>query len=432
MSRRALVLCALAACGGDDAVIGGDAAGPDVPAALDAATADVAPIDASADAAPIDASPPDAGDAPPGLCNPRETPLRLQAIGTLDDRPVDVEVPPGDTRIFVVEQHGAIHIIDGDDNVLREPFLDVTDIIRQTGEEAGLLVLAFHPDFAQNRRFLINYSAADEQNMVLAEGTASLADENRADSELDQLLTVPHPASNHNGGWLDFGPDGKLYLSIGDGSNAANGQNTNVLLGKVLRLDVDTPGEIEIPPDNPFVAGGGRGEVWVYGLRNPWRNSFDASTGALYIADVGQNAWEEVNVQPPGSTGGENYGWRDMEASHCFSPPTGCATEGRTLPIYEYGHTAAGGSITGGQVYRGSLIPNCRGWYFLADYRQVFVRSIRWDGGGGILEESDWPALARIGNNPVLVGSFGRDANHELLLADLRSRKVHRVVPATP
>ena len=274
----------------------------------------------------------------------------------------------GDDRLFVVEQGGRVRIVH-DGTVLETPFLDITDRVRSGGER-GLLGLAFPADFAGSGRFNVYYTDRDGDSVLSrfrAEGDA-------ADPASEHvLLTQAQPASNHNGGQIAFGPDGYLYVGIGDGGGGGDpqgsGQRLDTLLGKVLRVDVSGE-ELVVPADNPFVdREGARSEIWAYGLRNPWRFSFDRETGDLFIADVGQNALEEVNLQPAGSPGGENYGWNVMEGDACFSPQSGCDQEGLVLPILVYSHASgAGRSITGGYVYRGSELPDLAGSYVFGDF----------------------------------------------------------------
>jgi len=325
----------------------------------------------------------------------------------------------GDDRLFVVEQRGTVRVV-RDGQVLPEPFLDITDRVRSGGER-GLLGLAFPPDFAATGRFYAYYIDLNGDSVLsrfLAEGDA-------ADPASEQvLLTQVQPYSNHNGGQLAFGPDGYLYLGLGDGGSGGdpqgNGQRLDTLLGKVLRLDVSGD-RAEAPADNPFVRReGARPEVWAYGLRNPWRFSFDRETGDLYIADVGQNAFEEVNLQPAGSRGGENYGWNVMEADRCFQPRSGCDTTGLVLPIVVYPHGREwGSSITGGYVYRGSAVPDLRGAYVFGDY--VSGRIWRADRVGDGWEVTP---LVDAGFN---VSTFGEDASGELYVADHGGGVVYRL-----
>ncbi|GAC1635171.1 MAG: hypothetical protein NVS9B14_12050 [Candidatus Acidiferrum sp.] len=264
--------------------------------------------------------------------------------------------------MFVVEQGGHIQIIQSNGTRAASAFLDVTGRAGFTaGGETGLLGLAFHPAYKTNRRFFVNYTRnnAGQLQSIIAEFTASSTNADFADPTTENILfTVDQPAANHNGGGLAFGKDGFLYIGLGDGGGAGdtfgNGQNTNALLGKMLRIDVDSahsPGlNYAIPPTNPFAAAGGRKEIWLFGLRNPFRFSFDSVTGDLWIGDVGQNNFEEVD-RLTSTQGGANLGWNIMEGTHCFSPPTGCSTTSLTLPIFDYDHSQGDDTVIGGHVF---------------------------------------------------------------------------------
>ena len=345
------------------------------------------------------------------------TSLTLQTVATGFTSPLDLQQPnDGSGRLFVVQQGGAIRIIQNG-QALSQPFLDISAKIA-TGGEMGLLGLAFHPAFQTNRRFFINYvrNSAGQIQSVIAEYLASAANANLADPASERiLLTVNQTGnfSNHKAGQLAFGPDGMLYFGLGDGGSAGdpfgNGQNTSTLLGKVMRIDVNSlsPGlQYGIPPDNPFVAGGGLPEIWALGFRNPWRFSFDRTTGRLFMADVGQDSFEEIDLVQKGG----NYGWNIMEGMHCFSPPSGCNQAGLTLPIVEYSHTE-GSAVIGGFVYRGQDLPSLRGTYIFGDF-----------GSGTVWGLTENPAntwvrsvLLRTGMN---ISSFGQDQNGELYIVD--------------
>ncbi|NNG15054.1 MAG: glucose dehydrogenase, partial [Gemmatimonadales bacterium] len=251
-------------------------------------------------------------------------------------------------------------------------------------------------------------------------------DPNVADSSSErEILRFSQPFSNHNGGHIAFGPDGFLYIASGDGGDGGdpqnNGQDQETLLGKILRIDVDSGAPFGIPAGNPFANGGGAPEIWATGLRNPWRFSFDRLTGDLYIADVGQNEREEIDAQPASSTGGENYGWNVMEGGICFSPSSGCDQSGLTLPVLDYDHSQ-GCSVTGGYVYRGSAIPALVGQYFYADFCEGWVRSFRIQGGEAV-ERTEWTSLAPGGS----ITSFGQDAAGELYVV-ASGGSVYRIV----
>ncbi|HEX8241998.1 MAG TPA: PQQ-dependent sugar dehydrogenase [Longimicrobium sp.] len=365
-----------------------------------------------------------------GPGNPSDTqppPLPANGIQLVEvargfDQPIYVTSPAGDARLFVVEQTGRIRIIQNG-QVLPTPFLDVSGLI-SAGGERGLLSMAFHPGYASNGFFYVDYTDRNGDTRVVRYHVSS--NPNQADPASAQLvLTVAQPFANHNGGLLMFGPDRKLYVALGDGGSGGdpqgNGQNFAALLGKILRLDVDAGQPYAIPADNPFVGQTGRrGEIWITGVRNPWRFSFDAASGLLYLADVGQNAWEEVNVVQA-NRGGLNLGWNLMEGMHCYNAAT-CSQQGLTLPVLEYGH-GDGCSITGGYVYRGSAIPALRGHYFYSDYCSGWLRSFRWDGAQAA-DQRQWE-VGSLGN----VTSFGEDANHELYLTTAAGR-VLRFAPA--
>ncbi|HRN19187.1 MAG TPA: PQQ-dependent sugar dehydrogenase [Trueperaceae bacterium] len=329
----------------------------------------------------------------------------------------------GDSRLFVVQQGGQIRIVK-DGALLKDPFLDISDRTRSGGER-GLLGLAFPPDYATSGHFYVYYTGTRGES-TLSRFTVTPGNPDRADPTSEEiLLTQEQPYSNHNGGQLAFGPDGYLYLGLGDGGSGGdpqgNGQNLGVLLGKLLRLDVSGDKGYKVPPSNPFVAtAGARSEIWAYGLRNPWRFSFDRETGDLYIADVGQNAYEEVDFQPADSKGGENYGWNIMEASHCYGAST-CDQTGLTLPILEYPHGPQWGtSISGGYLYRGEAVPALVGRYVFADFTSGRV----WSAG----PEDGWE-LKPLFETGFNVSTFGEDAAGELYVADYTSGLIYRVGP---
>jgi glucose/arabinose dehydrogenase len=349
--------------------------------------------------------------------------LQLVTSGLSD--PVFVTAPPGDTaRLFVVEQTGRIRVV-RHDSLLPTAFLNLAGHIGFGGER-GLLSLAFHPSYAVNGHCFV-YFTNPAGDIRVVRYTVS-ADPNVLDSTTgDTILKAFHETNdNHNGGLLLFGPDGKLYAGLGDGGAAndppGNGQNLDTLLAKILRIDVDAGSPYAIPADNPFVGHAGeRGEIWLYGLRNPWRFSFDRITGDFYIGDVGQNLWEEVDVLPAGGAAGVNYGWNVMEGKHCFQASS-CNMTGLALPVVEYGHSD-GCAVTGGYVYRGTRVTALAGVYLYGDYCSGWVRSFRY-AGGAATEHRDWPSLAVNGG----LSSFGEDARGELYLTSL-SGKLYRVVP---
>lgn len=352
-------------------------------------------------------------NAPPDPAN-----ITLVEVASGFNRPLYLtHAGDGSGRLFIVEQGGKIKIWK-EGAVLNLPFLDVTNLLTRDVNsggytERGLLGLAFHPNYAENGRFFINYTNADGATVVssfrVSPGSPDLADP----TSENILLTIPQPFPNHNGGHMDFGPDGYLYISIGDGGAAgdplATGQNPDDLLGSILRIDVDVEAGYAIPADNPFVNGGGAPEVWSYGLRNVWRFSFDRATGDLYLADVGQGQWEEVNFQPADSPGGENYGWRAFEGSRTFSGGVDAAAT--TLPIAEYGHSDGSCSVTGGYVYRGTAIADLQGVYLYGDWCSGFIFTAYRD-------ESDTWRSNFFTRSRVQISSFGEDEAGELYVLD--------------
>jgi glucose/arabinose dehydrogenase len=283
-------------------------------------------------------------------------------------------VQPDDTSglIFVTEQRGVIYLFSSGNPQQAHLFLDITDRVNRGGNEEGLLGLAFDPDYRENGYFYVYYSAANPRRSVLSRFNLDRQNSGIADPQSEVIIMeVEQPFSNHNGGQIAFGQDGYLYIGLGDGGSEGdpqgNGQNLGTVLGSILRIDVSelsATGHYEIPADNPFVdTAGARAEIWAYGLRNPWRFSFDLETGLLWAGDVGQSSWEEIDIIAKGA----NYGWNIMEGFHCYSPATGCDQSGLTLPLVEYDHSQ-GCSVIGGYVYRGDQIASLQGYYIYGDY----------------------------------------------------------------
>ncbi len=349
------------------------------------------------------------GTAPPATTDS----LRLVPVVTSGlSSPVYLTAPTGDTaRLFVVEQSGQIRIVQHG-QLLPAAFLDIHTRLVSGGEQ-GLLSAAFHPSYATNGYFYVNYTDLNGDTRV-ERYTVSAADSNLADTATHKLIIfIPQPYTNHNGGLVMFGPDGMLYIGMGDGGSGGDPQNRaqspDSLLGKLLRIDVDAGDPYAIPAGNPFATSGGAKEIWALGLRNPWRFAFDRAAGLLYIADVGQGAWEEVDVQPA-SQGGLNYGWRIMEGAHCYNPSS-CSSTGLVLPAVEYDHSNGQCAIIGGFVYRGTRFPALAGQYFYADLCAGWVRSFSY-AGGAVTGQTSW----NLDLSPGSPLSFGEDARGELYL----------------
>jgi glucose/arabinose dehydrogenase len=341
--------------------------------------------------------------------------------------PLDLQSVPSDAeRLYVVEQGGRIRIV-RNGQLQAASFLDIASRI-SSGGERGLLGLAFHPQFATNRRFFVNYTnpAGDTHISEFRAGSADAADP----SSERLLLEVAQPFANHNGGGLAFDNSGRLLVALGDGGSGGdpqnNGQSLGTLLGKISRIDVDSGSPYAIPADNPFLAtAGARGEIWAFGLRNPFKIAFDRPTGDLYIGDVGQNRIEEIDIGLAARRGGENYGWRITEGTQCFNPSSGCDRTGITLPVYEYAHSE-GCSVTGGVVYRGCRVPALAGTYFFADFCSGLVRSFRF-ANGSAGELRDWTSGLRGVSAP---SSFGVDAAGEVYVVDYDG-ELYRLEPAS-
>ena len=353
--------------------------------------------------------------------------LGLELLVSGFNSPLSLEQPnDGSNRLFVAEQGGTIRIIQNG-AILAQPFLDISSKVIQEGE-MGLLGVTFHPAFRQNRKFYVNYvrSLSGQIQSVIAEYTASPPNANTVDPVSERILLIVDQVgnfSNHKAGQLAFGPDGFLYFGLGDGGGEGDpfghGQNTQTLLGKLMRIDVNatSPGlQYRIPPDNPFVAGGGLPEIWAFGLRNPWRFSFDRDTGRLFLGDVGEDRFEEIDIIQKGG----NYGWNIMEGLHCFNPPNGCNMNGLILPIAEYSH-AEGDAVIGGFVYHGSNIPALQGMYVFADL-----------GTGKIwtLQETSPNVFTRtlVTTTGKTISSLGQDQSGELYVVDYAGGNLFRIV----
>lgn len=348
--------------------------------------------------------------------------------------PVDVQhAGDGTDRLFVVRQAGVITVVSGTSpTATARTFLDIDSSV-ESGGERGLLGLAFHPAYESNGYFYVNYTAGSPLRTVVSRFTVSAANPDSADRASESiLLEVLQPYANHNGGQLAFGPDGYLYVAMGDGGSGGDPENRaqdrTTLLGKILRIDVNAPSdtlEYSIPPDNPYAGNveGHREEIYAYGLRNPWRLSFDAATGTGWIGDVGQGEWEEVDILAPGA----NYGWRFKEGTHCYNPSTGCDTiAGLTDPVWEYAHDGSGGcSITGGYVYRGADIPSLAGKYLFGDYCSGRIWALDTNGLG------EWNA-ALVLDTTRNITSFGVDRDGEVYVCSPGDSRIYRLVTVSP
>ena len=329
------------------------------------------------------------------------------------DRMVLLTYPEDESgRLFVVLQPGRIVVFENDPGVeSARTFLDIRERVNDAGNEEGLLGLAFDPAFAENGHFYVNYTASGPRRSVVSRFSVSAGDASRADADSEVVfLEVAQPYRNHNGGHIAFGPDGMLYVGLGDGGSGGdprgNGQDTSTLLGSILRIDVsalDETGGYAVPPDNPFAGGGGtaRAEIWAYGLRNPWRFSFDRETGDLWAADVGQNKYEEVDIIRPG----RNYGWNVMEGAHCYRR-AGCDTRGLEMPVAEYGRDG-GCSVTGGHVYRGRRLPTLYGAYLYGDFCSGKIWALRHD-GAAVTEQM------LVADTGLSISSFGEGPSGEV------------------
>lgn len=379
----------------------------------------------------------EAGDICHGISPESGDNLALELVASGLFQPLWVVAPPGDTsRLFLVEQNGRVRVMR--DGILQAtPFLDIGSKVSCCGER-GLLSLVFHPNYASNRRFFVNYTDPSGTTVVSRWRVSDTPDVADAGSE-QILFRVAQDFSNHNGGQLAFGPDGYLYVGMGDGGSGGDprerAQDANSLLGKLLRVDVDVASEPyhAVPADNPRAAEGRPlGLIWASGLRNPWRFAFDTLTNDLFIADVGQSNREEIDVQPASSTGGENYGWDIFEGSVCFDPPPhlpACPAEPNAFvpPIHEYDH-GTGCSITGGFVYRGCRMPDLHGTYFYSDFCSPFVRTLQYVDGAAVNHRDRSTDLTSAGGSLSGVTSFGTDARGEIYITTFGG-SVYRIVP---
>ena len=357
-------------------------------------------------------------------CQPQ---IALTSFATGFDRPIDI-TNASDDRLFIVEQAGEISIVQPSGAVNSTLFLDIKTIVNDGSSEQGLLGLAFHPNYSSNGYFYVHYTDNSGDGQI-SRFTVSTGDPDVADNTSEfPILTISQPYSNHNGGCIKFGPDSYLYIGMGDGGSAGDpggrSQDSTELLGKMLRIDVDGAAPYGIPASNPFVSNAGwLDEIWAYGLRNPWKFSFDRTTGDLWMGDVGQNAWEEIDYQSAISSGGENYGWRCYEASATYNM-SGCSSSSGAYarPAYEYSQSGAppnGCSVTGGVVYRGTQFPNLNGHYLFSDFCEPWIYTLYWTG-------SSWASV----NHGTFSGnfsSFGEDYLGEVYVASLYDGVIYKV-----
>ncbi|MBY0504092.1 MAG: PQQ-dependent sugar dehydrogenase [Bryobacteraceae bacterium] len=346
----------------------------------------------------------------------QEPEIRLVRVAQGLDNPVDLQsARDGSKRLFIVEKDGIIRIL-RDGALLPTPFLDIGAKTRSVGE-CGLLGLAFPPGHRDKRYFYVNYTIPTCRGTVIARYRVTGANADVADPNSEEIiLTQPQPFTNHNGGQLQFGPDGFLYIGLGDGGSAGdpqnNSQNPATWLGKMLRIDTESGPAYRVPPSNPFLSDSRyRPEIWATGLRNPWRYSFDRETGDLWMGDVGQNRAEEIDFQPASSRGGENFGWRIMEGFSCFNPSTNCDRTNLTLPVLEYTRAQGDVSVTGGYVYRGTRWPGLRGTYVYGDFASGRIWGLRREGA-----QFNNRLLLRPANTSI--ATFGEDEDGELYIGD--------------
>lgn len=374
--------------------------------------------DSAANATPTIPPDPTATPEPPVTLPPLEESvpdIAFKLVTFYVDQPTTIaHAGDGSNRLFVLERRGKIRVIDNG-RLLAEPFLDIIEQVDSTDIEQGLLGIAFHPNFPQDSRFFIYYSQLDDATTLVSYQVAE--DSGQVDlNSAKTLLTISQPFTNHNGGQITFGPDGYLYISVGEGGLAKD-PGSNSWLGKILRLDVDNGDPYAIPPDNPFVNNPDfKPEIWAWGMRNPWRLTFDRQTQDMYIADVGENLYEEINLEPAGDPGGHNYGWPIIEGHHCYEAES-CDKTGLTLPIVEYTRDK-GCSVTGGYVYRGADYPELNGFYIFADY----CTGVFWALKPGF-------APVELADNILVPTSFGEDEAGELYVADFAGAIYQVIVP---
>jgi glucose/arabinose dehydrogenase len=369
-------------------------------------------------------------DAVASPAAPTATTIKLTVVAKVAQPLLATSPLDGTNRLFIVEKTGQIRIVKGG-TLLATPFLDISGSVSKGGEQ-GLLGLAFHPGYKTNRKFYVDYTDTSG-NTVVREYRASASDPNRVAAGSGRtIIRIAQPYANHNGGMIAFGRDGYLYIGTGDGGSAGDpgnrAQSVNTLLGKMLRINVNGSTSTRnylVPSSNPYVGKPGRNEIWQRGLRNPWRFSFDRANGNLWIGDVGQNNYEELDRAVRTTSGpgrGINWGWHVMEGFHCYKPATGCSTSGKTKPLFEYSHATNGRcSITGGYVYRGTAIPALAGWYVFGDYCSGEVWAV-----SSTAASKPTPVRLLGSGSGRLIAGFGQDDAGELYLCDLNGT-VYRI-----
>lgn len=359
----------------------------------------------------------------------------VQQVLTGLDQPVRLVAPAGDVRLFVAERTGRIRVFDQDGAGLGT-FLDISAQTTNEGER-GVIGLAFAPDYAASGRFYVTFTDL-QGDLKLARYQVSAGNANLAEALSQEiLLSVDIPGQDHLAGHIEFAPDGTLYLSLGDGEYGGDpgnrAQDPQQLLGKILRLDVSGASGYGVPADNPFVGEAPRDEIWSLGFRNPWCFAFDSLTGDLYIADVGENVHEEINVQPAASGGRENYGWRLMAGPDCFNPGAGCRPDTLSLPVHSYTHfggTSWRCAVVGGYVYRGGLIPSLQGHYFFADFCSGEIWTMEWTADGGLAGVTNRTGEMTPSGGYIAISSFGQDGLGELYVLDHVAGEAFRIVNA--
>lgn len=350
--------------------------------------------------------------------------IDLETFATGFTRPVDIQNTGEDSRLFIVEQAGKIWILDSLGNKSSSPFLDISARVKDDNNEQGLLGIAFHPDFQNNPSVFVHYTTPGDSTKISLFPVTSNPDSADPNTEF-VIFKEPQPFTNHNGGSIAFGPDGYLYIALGDGGSGGDpgnrAQDLSTVLGKILRININTAMPYGVPSDNPFVGAGGgvREEIWAYGLRNPWKISFDRLTGDMWIGDVGQDALEEIDFQSASSNGGENYGWRCKEGTNVFNS-SGCPPDSTLIdPVFEFSHSSGGCSVTGGVVYRGTEFPGLNGLYFFSDICTGWISSLD--------SNFNYTNHGAFSSSDFFV-TFGENMQGEVFVAGLNDGIISRIV----